>query len=230
MRLQRLFNKKRRYEDVTYDEAYEKVYMNDDYMFNLYLPGIFLSHFLWRHHYRQLLYYKREFLPLLDDLEDKRFYEVGTGTGTYTVQIYRHDPTFEGVGIDISPHSRAFTQQNIDGWGFDDSFTGLDVNIIGADLEPLPCVQCIEVLEHLSDPQLFLDHFRKLLAPGGVGFVTAALVAPNADHIYLYWTPEEVAEQLVKAGFEVKDYIKEEAYEATEEDELVPTVAAFIVS
>jgi 2-polyprenyl-3-methyl-5-hydroxy-6-metoxy-1,4-benzoquinol methylase len=105
----------------------------------------------------------------------------------------------------------------------------MDTNIINAGLEPLPVVQCIEVLEHLSDPQLFLDHLRKLLRPGGHGFVTAALTAPNADHIYLYWTPAEVIAQLEKAGFVVRDYVEELAYEG-QPGEIVPKVAAFIVS
>lgn len=229
MRLQRRFNKTKKYEDQTYEEALEKVYMNDEYMMNLYLPGIFVSHFLWRHHWRQFSYYKKRFLPLLDAMEDKRFYEVGTGTGFYTVQIWRHDPSFRGFGVDISPHSRRFTMNNVVGWGFDDRFESLDVNIIGADLEPLPCIQCIEVLEHLTDPQTFLNHLRRMMAPGGKGFITAALTAPNADHIYLYWTPEEVVQQLETAGFQVDDYIEEAGYEGAE-GEIVPKVAAFIVS
>ena len=229
MRLQRRFNKTHEYEDVSYEEACRKVYLNEDYMMNLYLPGIFVSHFLWRHHYRQFAYYKENFLPLLDGLTDKRFYEVGTGTGFYAIQINRHDPEFRGTGIDISPYSRRFTLNNVRGWGFEDRFTQSEQNIIGADLEPLPCIQCIEVLEHLSDPQEFLNHFRKMLIPGGHGFITAALTAPNADHIYLYWTPEEVIEQFEAAGFTVQDYIEESGYEGGP-DEIVPKVAAFIVS
>lgn len=230
MRLQALFNKKLKYEDVSYEEACEKVYMNEEYMMRLYLPGIFVSHFLWRHHYKQFLYYKDNFLPLLDSNEDKRFYDVGTGTGFYTIQIFRHDKSFKGHGIDISPHSRNFTKKQVTAWGFDDAFTSMNVNIIGAELEPLPFIQCIEVLEHLHDPQLFLNNLRKLLRPGGRGFITAALTAPNADHIYLYWNPEEVITQLETAGFKVEDYIEEFAYDAAKPEEHVPKLAAFIVS
>jgi SAM-dependent methyltransferase len=229
MRLQRLFNKKKAYESQSYEEACDNVYMNPDYMMNLYLPGIFVSHFLWRHHYRQFDFYKQRFLPRLDALTNRQFYEVGTGTGFYTVQIYRHDARFRGSGIDISPHSRQFTLNNIRGWGFESAFESLSTNIIGADLEPRPCVQCIEVLEHLSDPQTFLNHLRRMLLPGGHGFITAALTAPNADHIYLYWTPQDVIDQLQTAGFSVDDYVEEVAYEPAA-GEIPPKVAAFIVS
>jgi 2-polyprenyl-3-methyl-5-hydroxy-6-metoxy-1,4-benzoquinol methylase len=229
MRLQRRFNQTLRYEDVSYEEACAKVYLNEEYMLTLYLPGIFVSHFLWRHHYRQLQYYKDRFLPLLDRSSDKRFYEVGTGTGFYTVQVFRHDPRFRGYGIDISPFSRRFTLEHIDNWGFGKQLSLRDDDILTATLEPLPFVQAVEVLEHLRDPQAFLHALRRLLAPGGYGFVTAAITAPNADHIYLYWTAEDVIAQLQHAGFTVNEHIEERAYEGAP-GEHVPRVAAFIVS
>ncbi len=229
MRLQKLFNKKLKYEDVTYEEACARVYMDEDYMMNLYLPGIFVSHFLWRHHYRQFNFYKQKFLPFLGSIEDKRFYEIGTGTGFYTVQVFRHYPDYWGYGIDISPHSRAFTMNHLKGWGFEDSLIPMSFDITKMELEPLPMIQAIEVLEHLSDPQMFLRCLRKLLQPDGRGFITAALTAPNADHIYLYWTPDDVIEQLRAAGFNVLDYIEEIAYEG-KPGEHVPKVAAFIIS
>jgi len=229
MRLQNKFNKKLCYENVTYEDACKNFYMNEDYMMKLYLPGIFVSHFIWRHHFKQYLYYLKKFIPLFDNKEDKRFYDVGTGTGFYSVQVLRHVKNATGYGIDISPFSRKFTKNNIAAWGFDESFTVMDVNIIGAKLEPLNFIQSVEVLEHLADPQNYLNHLRNLLLPGGYGFITAALTAPNADHIYLYWKPEDVIEQLNSAGFKTIDYIEELAYEA-KEGEYVPKVAAFIVT
>ena len=229
MRLQRLFNKKLKYEDVSYEEACEKVYHNEDYMKKLYLPGIFVSHFLWYHHYKQFLFYKERFLPLLNQTAEKEFYDVGTGTGFYTLQVLRFDPNFRVHGVDISQHSRQFTLDNVKSWGYQDRFSSINKNIISSILEPKSFIQCIEVLEHLSDPQLFLDNLRKMLKVGGRGFITAALTAPNADHIYLYWEPEEVIDQLQKAGFEVIEYIEERAYEG-KQGEHVPKIAAFIVS
>jgi 2-polyprenyl-3-methyl-5-hydroxy-6-metoxy-1,4-benzoquinol methylase len=229
MRLQRLFNKKHKYEDVSYEEACKNVYHNEDYMMKLYLPGIFVSHFLWYHHYKQFLFYNDNFLPFFDKTSDKEIYDVGTGTGFYSLQVLRHDTNAKVYGIDISEHSRKFTLDNVKAWNYQDRFSSLNKNIFTSALQPKQFIQCIEVLEHLSDPQLFLNSLRKLLKTGGYGFITAALTAPNADHIYLYWEPKEVIEQLNNAGFAVLNYIEELAYEG-KKGEYVPKLAAFIVS
>jgi hypothetical protein len=41
-----------------------------------------------------------------------------------------------------------------------------------------------------------------MLRPAGRAFITAAITAPNADHIYLYEDVAAVEAQLVEAGFE----------------------------
>lgn len=228
MRLQSRFNQTRRYEEQSYQDTCRQVYQNEEFMSTVYLPGIFVSQFLWQHHYRQIQYYRHSFLPLLDELDDKRFYDVGTGTGFYSAQILRQDSRFLGYGIDPSPHARRFTARQLQGWGFCSSYTLLDADITDAELEPLPCVQSIEVLEHLSDPERFLKHLRTLLQPGGYGFIAAAITAPEDDHIYLYWTPDDVIRQLRAAGFDVMDYREEPGYEGRP-GEIVPKVAAFIV-
>jgi len=227
MRLQRLFNRKRRYEDVSYDDAFRDVYLNAEYMLETYLPGIFVSQFLWRHHYRQLQHYRNSFLPLANQLADKRYYEVGTGTGFFTLQLLREG--FDGVGIDLSPNSRAFTLNHVTRWGLAERFRPLDANIFDVSLEPRPCLQCVEVLEHLPNPIEFLARMRAMLIPGGCGFIAVAITAPQADHIYLYWTPDEVIDHLQQAGFTVVSHAEEPGYDGAA-GEIVPKVAAFIVS
>jgi 2-polyprenyl-3-methyl-5-hydroxy-6-metoxy-1,4-benzoquinol methylase len=227
MRLQKLFNQKRRYEDVTYDDATRDVYLNERYMMDVYLPGIFVSQFLWRHHYRQLEAYRQHFLPIVAAHTDKRFYEVGTGSGFFTVQLLRAG--LEGFGIDLSPLSRRFTQHHVDRWGLGGQFHSRDNDIFVTDFEPLPCLQCVEVLEHLPDPVRFLSRLRAMLEKGGHAFIAVAITAPQADHIYLYWNAGEVIAHLEEAGFRVQHYSEEPGY-AGSEGELVPIVAGFVVS
>ena len=69
-----------------------------------------------------------------------------------------------------------------------------------------------------------------MLEPGGYGLITAAVTAPNADHIYLYNSIGEVLAQVEQAGFKVVDSREDRAYEPTKPTESVPKNAAIIVT
>ena len=69
-----------------------------------------------------------------------------------------------------------------------------------------------------------------MLVPGGTAFIGTALNAPNADHLYLYRTSEEVAAQLRRAGFRVRESFRATARTATHGVRPAPQVAAFLVS
>jgi hypothetical protein len=87
MYLQKAFEKERRYSPKRFVEAASAVYNNEEYMLSLYLPGILLSNYLWPHHYRQLLYFHTAFAPSVLAAPDKRFVDVGAGTGFYCCQM-----------------------------------------------------------------------------------------------------------------------------------------------
>lgn len=231
MRLQKLFDKTHRYEFKSYAEASDEVYQNRDYMFSLYLPGIYLSHFLWLHHYKQHVFFEEKFLPLVRNHGGMEFYDVGVGTGFYSKEMLRALPDIRGNGFDLSPYSLEHTAKMVDAFGFLPRYQTNLRNIVSEPIEkPAPFIINIEVLEHLEDPQEFLNALCKMLEPGGYGLISAALTAPNADHIYLYNTAQEVADQLVSAGFKVLDHIEDEAYQPRKPGDTVPRNAAFIVS
>ncbi len=223
MRLQKLFDKKRCYENKTYEEAAAEVYQNRDYMFTLYLPGILLAHFLWNNHYLQHKFYYNEFLPRVRAHGGNLFYDIGIGTGFYSKEILRDTPYMRGEGFDLSPFSLEFTGQTLSAFGLRERYSFNLRNIITQPVTtPAPFILNIEVLEHLEDPQSFLDAMAGMLEPGGFGLISAALTAPNVDHIYLYSEPEEVFDQLNKAGFKVVTYSHDPAYEPRKPSESVP--------
>ena len=215
------FQKTREYDFKTYEEAANEVYQSFEYMNSLYLPGILLSHYLWEHHYAQYEFYKNKIVPHLP--QEGFFYDVGVGTGFYSRNILR-DSNLKGIGIDMSPHSLAYTRKTIENFGFSKRYSSLQCNFyeIQSQLKNADFICSIEVLEHLEDPQIMINHLYQALKPGGYGMISAAVNAPNADHIYLYRSGEEVAKQITNSGFSIIEETCDKAYQARRKNEIVP--------
>ena len=230
VRLHKRFEKDRVYASKSYDDAAKRVYHNQEYMDGLYLPGILLSHYLWPHHYRQLGYFHREFVPRLQGMSDRRFLDVGVGTGFYSRQALAACEGVVGTAYDISTYSLDYARRQVAAFGFSERWNGEIRNVItDPPAQQWPAVISVEVLEHLEDPLSYLHALRARLATGGFGFITAAITAPNEDHIFLYNSWAEVAAQLEAAGFRILGLQEDLAYEP-QGDLPVPRLGAFVVS
>jgi SAM-dependent methyltransferase len=228
-RLQMRFEKERKYIPKSYAEAASAVYHNGEYMRNLYLPGILLSQYLWPHHYNQQQFFHKKFIPLVRQARTKRFADVGIGTGFFSRLTLAADPEVTGVGFDISDHSLSYATMQIQSFGFQKRWQAEKRNVITSPpAEKFNFVVSVEVLEHLEDPVTFIKALKAMLAPGGHAFITAAITAPNEDHIYLYNNCDEVLGELRQGGFEVADWQEDLAYQP-KADEPVPRIGAFIV-
>jgi SAM-dependent methyltransferase len=229
MRRQKAFEQTRGYPNKTYAEAADEVYLNEAHMMREYLPGLLLSHFLWPHHYRQLQFFDAAFLTSMALSEHAHFAEVGVGTAIYSRRILLRLPDARGAGYDISPSSCAFAVRHLDAAGAGDRFTMCQRDILAEPIEPVPWLVCVEVLEHLEQPVEFLRGLRRGLVPGGKAFITAALNAAHADHIYLYRDAEEVWRHLEEAGFRLEQSFVAAAYAPPGPGVPVPLAAAFVV-
>lgn len=231
MRRQKRFEQELSYPAKTYAEAAAEVYYNDDYMRQQYLPGLLLSHYLWSHHYQQIEYFKGFFLPWLRRTGVEEFAEVGVGTGIYSRLALQALPALRGTGLDISPLSLEFTATHVGSFGFGPRYTLRQQDILErGSLQQYHAVICVEVLEHLEDPVAFLIGLKKLTAPGGRLFVTAALNAAHADHIYLYSTPEEVVAQVEAAGLRLQNSFYTNAYAPVKPGLPVPAALAMVLT
>lgn len=231
MRRQRRFEAEGQYPAKTFAEAAQEVYLNDEYMNTQYLPGLLLSHYLWTHHYLQIQYFENFFLPSLAAESQPRFAEVGIGTGVYSRIALQTVPTARGLGYDLSPLSVRFTRAHLEAFGLLDRYdTDLrDVTEIPPE-DPVTHVICVEVLEHLEDPVALLRGLKNMTAMGGRLFITAALNAANADHIFLYRNAEEVLKQTEEAGLHVEHYFFANAYPAPKPGVPVPAAMAMVCS
>lgn len=231
MLLQKRFDKTKEYEAKTYQQASLEVYQNEKYMHSLYLPGIYLSHFLWRHHYLQQIFFAERFVPLVKKHGGTSFYDVGVGTGFYSRECLRQVPELTGHGFDLSAHSLSYTRRMVDAFGLSDRYQASLCDILAdPPKEQASFLINVEVLEHLEDPLSFLKGLYRMLAPGGLGLIAAAVTAPNADHIYLYRSAQEVCDQVQQAGFNVIEFRDDAAYDPLTPHESVPRNAVLLVS
>lgn len=229
MRRQVQFERERSYPNKTYDEAAQEVYLDERYMRDEYLPGVLLSHFLWRHQWQQVRFFATAFAAQAQLRSPSRFAEIGVGTGLYSRRMLQHVPSVRGTGFDISPASKAYTEQHVRAFGFEDRYEVILADIATQSVEPFDWIICVEVLEHLEDPVLFLRALRERLAPNGRAFITAALNAAQVDHIYLYETAEQVLSDLQEAGFALEQGFMAVPYPPTTPGSPVPGIATFIV-
>jgi 2-polyprenyl-3-methyl-5-hydroxy-6-metoxy-1,4-benzoquinol methylase len=229
LRRQRKFETERAYVQTSFDDAAREVYLDDTYMSSEYLPGLLLSHYLWPHHYRQSCFFDTAFVgPLRAALAD-HFVEVGVGTGMYSRRLLQALPAASGAAYDISPAAKAFAERHVAAFGYADRYHVHLRNVLTEPVEPCQWLVCVEVLEHMEDPLSLLRILRRTLVDGGRAFITAAINAPNVDHIYLYTTADEVVAQLVEARFGLEQAFIGPAYVPRQPDLPVPTVAAFVV-
>lgn len=231
LRLHKRFEKDGEYINKTYEDAAAEVYHNEDYMQKLYLPGILLSHYLWPHHYRQGVFFENSYFADFLRADDKSFCDVGIGTGFYSRWLLTAGPDVTGQGFDISTSSKAYTERQVAAYGAADRYK---VNLRDVIANPMDDItdwlMSVEVLEHLEDPVSFLKALRRMLRPGGKAFITAAITAPNIDHIFLYRDAEEVADQLIEAGFALEQYYLGAGYVPPKPRLPVPKIGAYIVT
>jgi hypothetical protein len=221
------FEKHGEYKNKDYKQVLESCYKDSDYMEKRYLPGQYLSHYVWPHHQRMLARFVGEWLPALSP-DVKKFYEVGVGCGMYSQRILQGMPGVTGVGFDISDYALKFTARVVQAHGCGERYQIRNQDIISKPIaEKADLVVCQEVLEHLEDPARFIVGLYEAVRVGGWGYITAAINAGHTDHIYLYRSPEEVKKQVEAAGWKILTSQVEVQYPEKPEHQR-PTIAGYL--
>ncbi len=221
---QRVFENTGEYTGVSNHHLQETFYSNPEFMFRNYLPGLFVSFFLWPHHFRLIEYYRSAIAPRLAALDPKTFCEVGVGTGIYSRETLRAAPNAHGVGYDLSEYSLKFAQQVMDRSGLGGRYSTEIRNILESTPDPYDFLICQEVLEHLDDPAEFSRALFAMVKPGGYAYITAAITAGHADHVYVYHEPSDARAHVEAAGFEV---LEEKTDGADVFNKIQPRVSCF---
>ena len=224
LRSQIYFERHGRYKASSYAEVAEQCYHNADFMFASYLPGMYLSHYVWPHHHRMLRFFREQ----VSKIQVADFAEVGVGCGLYSKETLRLFPDARGTGFDISAHALEFTRDVVEKYGYVDRYSIQQQDIVANPPAASELVICQEVLEHIEDPAEFCRALHTMTKPGGYAYITGAINAGHVDHIYLYRTTEEVLDHVRDAGFEVMAKHEEFAYDG-KPIELTPCLGGALV-
>lgn len=229
LRSQIYFEKTGRYEATNYMQVRKLCYFSEDYMNKRYLPGQYLSHYVWPHHQRMLRGF-RKMVKKIFTQPMENFCEVGVGCGMYSKTVLEDFPKIWGVGYDISPFALKFTKKVVSRFGFGKRYKTKNINILKSTKEPqFDLVICQEVLEHLENPKEFIRGLYNLTKPGGYAYITAAINAGHTDHIYLYKSPNEVKEHILANSWSITGSQIESNYENKPIHQR-PTIAGFFVN
>ena len=190
------------YEHRTYEDCYRDVYAQDSMAD--YLWGVYLTNFLWAHHMHLMCGYEQRFLKRLG--EDARIAELAFGHGGWGLWALRYLPRATLVGYDISPSSIGIAQSLAGAAGFTDrvSYHEQDVLDLPVEIEQTAdaCICCF-LIEHLEKPEKLYDAICRVLKPGGVAYMTGALTAAQADHIYEFRFESELVQMAELNGLRV---------------------------
>lgn len=152
--------------------------------------------------------------PIIDRLrgilrKNMSVLDVGCSTGHFLDALKSKVKT--RVGLELSRDEAAFIRKHLD-------FPVYDTPIAEAKFKegPFDLITCFQVLEHIEDPQAFLDAIRKNLKPNGYLYVEV----PNLNEVLLseydiqeyadfyfrephlsYFSKATLAKMLKKAGF-----------------------------
>lgn len=194
-----------------------EIYDSSKVMDGYYLVGLYATYFIWPHHYRMLEFYRHSFLGAgvgragagcAEAGEVARFAEWGVGHGLLSAEALARWPEARAWLFDLSAHSLAFARRLLEAAGHAGRCAFLQGDVVEeAELPVVDRLVCSEVLEHVPRPDLVLERVRAALAPGGRAFLTAAVNAPQADHVHLFRDDGEVFAMARAAGLAVGPHL-----------------------
>lgn len=202
-RSQQAYERRGSYEFSTFTEVNFKVYQQEEYMQGYYW-GVFAILFCWSHYVELMEFFLERFVSRLTP---GKLIEIAPGHGAWGLLAAAHHPDLTLEGWDISPTSLEMAPRMAKGAGLHDrSIYRLgDATRLSHENCIYDAAICSFMLEHLENPGDFLKGLAPALRPGALAYISLALTASQADHIYEFKRESEAILLAEEAGFELLD-------------------------
>lgn len=204
LRCQVYFMRTGRYPIDSSEQANQEVYSSESEMLS-YMVALGISQFLWNTHYEIFSFFTaaiRERSPLI-----KNYLEIGPGHGLLLEKALTLGENLEeALAVDISPTSLKLTEAIIAHSMPDRRNVSFILgDILKTDLgRKFDFITMGEVLEHVSEPEILLSRLKKMLAPGGRGFISTCANCPAVDHVYQFETVAQIRKMIVDCGLSIE--------------------------
>ena len=207
IREQIYFQKHGTYRHSTFAEVANDVYFNPEYMAH-YMYGLAFTSFLWPNHLAMFSFFKKT----LPHNVPGKYLEIGPGHGYYLMTAMQQSGYGSFLGVDISDTSVAMTKELVGHFlaGENKPFDVKCLDFLAARNlaeKSFDAVVMGEVLEHVEQPKLFLRRIHEIAKDNAYIYLTTCINAPEIDHIYLFKTPEKIAQMFMECGLEIKDQL-----------------------
>lgn len=134
----------------------------------------------------QKFWHYRRFSEVLDIVQsvDGPVLDIGCHSGTFTANIIKKIQPREIYGIDVSPKAIALIQKRVPNGHFQVS----DATTLPFKNNFFDAIFCLEVLEHIDNPQAVISEMRRVLKKGGYGVILVPSESKLFKIIWFLWT------------------------------------------
>lgn len=216
------------YDHKTYAECYDTVYA-DSSMAD-YLWGVYLTNFLWAHHFELKLMYEDRFLAYLP--EDAELVEIAPGHGGWGVWALHALQKATLRGYDISPSSIEIASSISIAAEMNERTSYFEQDGLALPKETIEsadaCICCF-LVEHLEEPQRLFASIKSVLRPGARAFVTGALTAAQVDHIFEFKRESELLQLAEESGLRVVESLSAAPRRTLRDSTFLPRSMAMIL-